>query len=95
MKPTTDRPARPPGNHRRAATRRRCTWQISRRQGAKRSYSANNGCVEIAFVDDGGVAVRDSKDRSGSVLIFQPHEWAAFVRGVGAGEFDPSLTIHY
>jgi hypothetical protein len=67
---------------------------LSQAKWSKSSYSANNGCVEVAFVDDGGVAVRDSKDRSGSVLIFQPHEWAAFVRGVRAGEFDSSLTIH-
>jgi Domain of unknown function (DUF397) len=67
---------------------------LSQAEWRKSTYSANNGCVEVAFVDDGEVAVRDSKDRSGSVLIFQRHEWAAFVRGVRAGEFGPSLTLH-
>ena len=53
----------------------------------KSSYSGNNGCVEVAFVQ-GQVAVRDSKDRTGPVLVFTAHEWQAFLRGVGAGEFD-------
>jgi hypothetical protein len=34
------------------------------------------------------VAVRDSKDREGSVLTFTPAEWAAFTDGVRDGEFD-------
>jgi hypothetical protein len=61
---------------------------ISQATWRKSTYSANNGCVEVAFVEDGGVAIRDSKDRSGSVLVFWPHEWTAFLRGVRAGEFD-------
>jgi len=43
--------------------------------------------VEVAFVD-GKVAVRDSKDRRGPVLVFTPAEWEAFVGGVRDGEFD-------
>ncbi len=61
---------------------------LSQAKWRKSTYSANNGCVEVAFIDDGGVAIRDSKDHSGSVLHFQPHEWTAFLRGVQAGEFD-------
>jgi hypothetical protein len=61
---------------------------LSQAKWRKSSYSANNGCVEVASVGGGGVAIRDSKDRSGSVLLFQPHEWTAFLRGVQAGEFD-------
>ena len=53
----------------------------------KSSWSNANGCVEVAFVQ-GQVAVRDSKDRTGPVLVFTPHEWQAFLRGVRAGEFD-------
>jgi hypothetical protein len=53
----------------------------------KSSHSGNNGCVEVAFVQ-GRVAVRDSKDRTGPVLVFDRHEWDAFLRGVRAGEFD-------
>jgi hypothetical protein len=34
------------------------------------------------------VAVRDSKNQRGPVLVFTPAEWAAFVAGVKDGEFD-------
>jgi hypothetical protein len=53
----------------------------------KSRHSAANGCVEVAMIGD-VVAVRDSKDPSGSVLVFHPHEWSAFVSGVKDGEFD-------
>jgi hypothetical protein len=53
----------------------------------KSSWSSTNGCVEVAFVQ-GQVAVRDSKDRTGPVLVFTAHEWQTFLRGVAAGEFD-------
>jgi hypothetical protein len=53
------------------------------------AFSNGSGCVEVAFVKD-GVAVRDSKDRHGPVLVFSPVEWQAFVAGVLAGEFNVS-----
>jgi hypothetical protein len=55
----------------------------------KSSWSNANGCVEVAFVDT-RVALRDSKDRGGPVLVFTAHEWEAFLSGVRAGEFDRS-----
>jgi hypothetical protein len=58
----------------------------------KASASKNNSnCVEVAPLPEGGVAVRDSKDKSGPVLRFTQAEWAAFSAGMTAGEFD-SLT---
>ena len=57
-------------------------WRKSTRSGP---YSDN--CVEVAFVD-GGIAMRDSKDPTGPVLIFTPAEWDAFVAGAKDGEFD-------
>jgi hypothetical protein len=56
-------------------------WQES-------SHSSGSGCVEVAFLDD-RVAVRDSKDRQGRVVVFSYREWAAFTGGVRDGEFDP------
>lgn len=54
----------------------------------KSSRSSGNGnCVEVAFLDN-AVAVRDSKDRSGPVLVFTRGEWEAFVGGAQDGEFD-------
>ncbi|MDG4832266.1 DUF397 domain-containing protein [Solwaraspora sp. WMMD1047] len=43
------------------------------------SRSANNGdCVECAQ-RPGGMAVRDSKDRSGPVLVFTSSSWTGFL----------------
>jgi hypothetical protein len=53
----------------------------------KSSWSNANGCVEVAFVQ-GQVAVRDSKQHGGPVLVFTAHEWEAFLSGVRDGEFD-------
>jgi ribosomal protein S3 len=50
------------------------------------SYSGANGdCVEVAGNLGGAVAVRDSKDRTGPVLLFTPGEWDAFVSGLKNG----------
>lgn len=58
----------------------------------KSSFSGSNGdhdgCVEVAFLPEGGVAVRDTKDRAIAAHRYQAAEWAAFVAGVRAGEFD-------
>jgi hypothetical protein len=57
-------------------------WRKSRHSDTAR------GCVETAFLPDGQVAVRDSKDRSGPALIYTPTEWDAFIKGAKDGEFD-------
>ncbi|ETA00765.1 DUF397 domain-containing protein [Frankia sp. CcI156] len=57
------------------------SWQLS-------SYTNGSGaCVEVASLPEGGRAVRDSKDRSGPILVFTAAEWTAFVAGVRDGEF--------
>ncbi len=68
--------------------------ELSRVQWRKSSYSGNNGgCVEVALLPDGRVAVRDTKDHGqGPVLTFLAHEWEAFVRGVVEGEFERERT---
>jgi hypothetical protein len=53
----------------------------------KASDSGNLGCVEVA-ITDGAIGVRDSKDQTGTVLDFTPHEWRIFVGAVKRGEFD-------
>jgi hypothetical protein len=58
----------------------RAAWRKSTRSGV-------NGCVEVGLVD-GRVAVRDSKDRGGPVLVFTAHEWEAFLGGARDGEFE-------
>jgi hypothetical protein len=56
-------------------------WRTSSRS------SGNGNCVEVAFLDR-AVAMRDSKDRTGPILIFTEAEWDAFVAGARDGEFD-------
>jgi hypothetical protein len=51
------------------------------------SYCSYGNCVEVGRSADGVVLVRDSKNRA-QALAFTDEEWAAFVAGVKAGEFD-------
>ena len=55
----------------------------------KSSYSNNGGaCVEVADNLPGVVAVRDSKDRSGPLLLFAEGQWEQFIDAIQAGELD-------
>ncbi|MEG8178854.1 DUF397 domain-containing protein [Nocardia terpenica] len=45
-------------------------------------------CVEAAFLDNGMVGTRDSKDPTGPALVFTPGEWDAFTADVKDGKFD-------
>ena len=57
----------------------RATWRTS-------SFSNNGGaCVEVADNQPGFVAVRDSKDTDGSMLIFAWDTWRDFIRTAKAG----------
>jgi hypothetical protein len=58
----------------------------------KSSYSGGNGgaCVEVASNLPGIIAVRDSKDPSGPILVFTRNGWRAFVAGVQDRQFDVS-----
>ncbi|WP_330228012.1 DUF397 domain-containing protein [Nocardia sp. NBC_00508] len=49
---------------------------------------ATKECVEVAFLDEDLIGVRDSKNPSGPALVFAPGEWDAFTAGVIGGEFD-------
>ncbi|MFI7081949.1 DUF397 domain-containing protein [Micromonospora sp. NPDC049903] len=44
-----------------------------------RSNGQGGACVEVADNLSGVVAVRDSKDPAGPVLVFGPGSWRAFV----------------
>jgi hypothetical protein len=61
---------------------------LSRAEWRKSSLSGSNGCVEVAFIEGNNVAVRDSKDRQGPVLVFNAHEWVAFTTAARNGEFE-------
>jgi Domain of unknown function (DUF397) len=52
-----------------------------------RQSVANGACVEVAPMD-GMVALRDSKNPDGAVLVYTSAEWRAFLHGARNGEFD-------
>jgi hypothetical protein len=56
----------------------RAVWRTS-------SFSNNGGaCVEVADNLSGIVAVRDSKDSNGPVLLLAPVQWREFITGLRA-----------
>lgn len=59
----------------------RATWHTS-------TYSGASGeCVEIADLDGGHRAVRDSTNPTGPALIVTSSAWTAFTTGIGDNEF--------
>jgi Domain of unknown function (DUF397) len=52
------------------------------------SFCSSGGCVEVAPLPTGEVAVRDSKNTGLPVQVYSPTEWRDFVAGVKNGEFD-------
>jgi hypothetical protein len=62
---------------------------LSNAQWFKSTRSGGNGgdCVEVAFAPGGMVAVRDSENLNGPVLVFTNAQWDAFLLGVLDGEF--------
>jgi Domain of unknown function (DUF397) len=61
------------------------TWEVA--DWRKSTKSGSHGCVEVARVA-GRVAIRDSKDQSGPMLLVTLAEWKAFITGIRSGEFD-------
>lgn len=60
-------------------------YDLNRAQWKKSSYSGNTGnCVEVADLG-AAVAVRDSKDPSGAVLVLAHDEWREFVQRLVSG----------
>jgi hypothetical protein len=55
---------------------------------ASASDSAN-GCLEVAFLDDGRVALRDNEDLRNPPFIVTRHVWECFLEGAANGEFAP------
>lgn len=52
------------------------------------SFCDIGGCVEVGRTPDGAVLVRDSKDDDRAVTLWFPDTgWAAFLRGLKAGDF--------
>lgn len=52
------------------------------------SENETDMCVEVAFLGDGAIALRDSTAHARPDLRFTGGEWSAFTAGVRRGEFD-------
>jgi hypothetical protein len=67
-----------------------CTPDLSSARWAKSRRSANGGnCVEIARNLPGIIAVRDSKNPNGPVLILTPAQWRTFT-----SQIKNSASVH-
>ena len=78
--------------NRKTRKERRMDTDLTGLRWFKSSASSAAGCVEIAHLPEGGVAVRDSKDRGKTPHIFNRHEWECFLIGAKNGEFDLPVT---
>ncbi|RDI66591.1 DUF397 domain-containing protein [Nocardia pseudobrasiliensis] len=46
--------------------------------------SGGKECVEVAFLTNGHIGIRDSKNPTGPALVVSPAEWDAFTTAVQA-----------
>jgi hypothetical protein len=61
-------------------------WRKSRMSGAV------GNCVEVATLESGEIAVRNSRFPDGPALIYTKAEMAAFLAGAKSGEFDYTVS---
>jgi hypothetical protein len=66
------------------------TYDLDAARWVRSRACSSDGCVEVAQLADGSVALRDSKDAGKAAHVFDRDEWTAFVTGVKNGEFDPT-----
>ncbi|MFJ1460059.1 DUF397 domain-containing protein [Nocardia sp. N2S4-5] len=65
------------------------TFDLSSAQWFKSTRSGGSeNCVEVAFLPNDLVGVRDSKAHPGPALVFTTTEWSAFTSAAQRGVFD-------
>ena len=68
------------------------THDLSAARWIRSRACSSDGCVEVARLADGSVALRDSKDVRKAAHLFDREEWSAFITGVKNGEFDVAVS---
>jgi len=61
---------------------------------SKFSGPTGGNCVEVSFLADGQVALRNSRQADAPALVFTRAEWDAFLRGARSGEFDQAAAAN-
>jgi hypothetical protein len=61
----------------------------------RKSQASNpsGNCVEVAALQGGEIAVRNSRHPSGPALVYTRAEIAAFIAGIRNGEFDDLAVV--
>jgi Domain of unknown function (DUF397) len=63
--------------------------QLAGARWFKSSFSGDTGgCLEVAFLDGGQVALRDNEDLSNPPFMVSRHVWQCWLDGAKNGEFD-------
>ncbi len=68
------------------------TQDLSTARWIRSRACSSDGCVEVARLADGSIALRDSKDVRKAAHVFDREEWSAFITGVKNGEFDVAVS---
>lgn len=70
-------------------------WIEGQLAGAKWQSASSGGqtCVEVAFLDQGIVAIRDSKNPHKPAHLFDDVEYDAFIAGIMRGELRRSKSL--
>jgi hypothetical protein len=68
------------------------TPDLSAARWVRSRACSSDGCVEVAHLANGSVAVRDSKNVGKAAHVFDREEWSAFITGVKNGEFDVAIS---
>lgn len=68
-----------------------CAAELTEARWLKSSFSGDNSCVELARLEDGSIAVRNSRFPDGPALVYTQHEIDVMIRGAKAGDFDQML----
>ena len=66
--------------------------ELSSPEWRRSSHCAADSCVEVAIVGD-HVAVRNSKDIHGQILLFDKEVWGDFLVDIREGAFDFNLPV--